>query len=79
MFAGDPDCQVDQMEVVFMHPKINDYWDWPKVEDRKTILAKYVFFGPCTPEPPKPRCGFKFAEEETAKSFYKIMKNFLRN
>ena len=79
MFADDLYCPVHKMEVVFMHPKVNGYTGIGPSWRTEIPYWRNMCSSDRAPEPPKPRHGFKFAEEEKAKSFYKIMKNSLRN
>ena len=59
-----------------MHRKSDGFWDWPKERDEKRVLAKYIFFGPVTPDLPT-RKGFKFPDEEAEKQYrlYKRERN----
>ena len=77
MFSQDPESKVDEVEFKFMQPKLDGFWDWPKKIDQKHVSAKFIFYGPCMPEAPTKQ-GFKFAEEETAKVFYIVLRNSLR-
>lgn len=78
MFSEDSESKVDQVEIKFMHPKIDGFWDWPKKIDQKLVSSKFVFYGPCIPEAPTRR-GFKFSEEENLKLFYKVFRDSLKN
>ena len=55
MFANEPNDPVDSTQFTFMHPKLDGFWDWPKVPDEKKVSAKLVFYGPCFPSAPKKR------------------------
>ena len=76
MFSEDPESNVETVELVFMHKKLDGFWDWPKENDQKQVSSKFIFLGPCMPDAPTKK-GFRFPEEEKAKKLYRLMKNNL--
>lgn len=76
MFSEDHDSNVEEVDITFMHRKFDGYWDWPRERDEKRVLAKYIFFGPVTPEPPNKK-GFKFPDQEVEKLYRLFKKEML--
>ena len=76
MFSFDRESPVDEVELKFLHPALDGYWDWPTVLDQKKVPVKYLFFGPCIPDPPKKFKGFRFRDEdeERAQVLYRLIK-----
>ena len=72
MFSQDLESPVDEVEFNFLHPKLYGFWGWPKKINQKHVSAKFIFCGQCLPEAPMKK-GFKFAEEETVKVFYRVL------
>ena len=73
MFADDRESDVKEVEFTFMHKTIDDFWDWPSSEDVATVASGFIFYGPCIPAAPTKK-GFRFAEEDDAKKFYKAFR-----
>ena len=71
MFSHDPDSKVDEVDFFLMHPKHDGRWDWPKKEDEKRVVSKFIFYGPCMPTAPT-------KEEEAAIKEYKLYKNNIK-
>ena len=73
MFSHDHDSKVEEVDFSFLHPKHDRFWDWPQATDEKRVAAKYIFYGPCMPNPPTKK-GFKFPDEEEAAMLYREYK-----
>ena len=58
MFSQDKESPVEKVEFKFFHPALDGFWDWPSKLDQQFVSAKFIFYGPCMPEPPVPK-GFK--------------------
>ena len=77
MFSEDSESVVQTVEFDFLHPTLGGYWDWPKQTDQKIVATKFVFHGPCIPNPPTRR-EFQFPDEGRAKDLYRVLKKSLK-
>ena len=55
MFSQDKESPVEKVEFKFFHPALDGFWDWPSKLDQQFVSAKFIFYGPCMPEPPVPQ------------------------
>ena len=76
MFSDDPESNVNEVDVTFLTRKLDGFWDWPKLKDEKRVSAKFILFGPITPEPPT-KNGFKFPDQQAEKQ-YRLFKRETR-
>ena len=65
---------VKEVEMIFMHPKPDGFWDWPNKNDQTMIQSRFIFLGPCIPTAPTKR-GFRFSEDEEPRALYRHLKN----
>ena len=66
-------CRHTCCKCSFLHYKHDGFWDFPKTLNVKITDAKFVFYGPSTPLPPK-KHRFVFEEDEKAARVYKSIK-----
>ena len=72
----DEDDDVKSVEFSFLRYRGDGYWDFPKKLDVEMVDAKYVFYGPCTPQTTIAGKGYKIVDDEAAQGRYKLLKQY---